>query len=159
MRGDTKSPNRQRAAASGASGDNQERKCQRKSQSVRGGARRKLHRIVVTLLGLVLPQLPPPPGKHTRTFQWGSRQAADSAAFKINSIEIFFFLSDSENFENSPRTLVHAPPPSQPINDIAAFCLLFRLITNKKKTHLKTAENCSFSISHFPFSFSFSVGV
>lgn len=132
LRGDTKSPNRQRAAASG---DNQERKCQRKSQSVRGGARRKLYRIVVTLLGLVLPQVPrrPCPLANTHALFNGAVDRQQTAPHS-KSIQLKSFF-----FETSKTPLVlwyTLPPPWQPINDIAAFCLLFRLITNKKKRKL-----------------------
>lgn len=140
------SPQTGKGRQRGAARDNRERKCQRKSQSVRGGARRKLYRIVVTL---PWPRPHPAPPLHA-LFNGGSRQAADSAAFKINSIEIFFF----------PKTLktslvvqsLSLLPLSQAINDIAAFCLLFRW---RKKNSL---ENCrKLFIFHFPFSFSFGV--
>lgn len=118
-----------------AARDNRERKCQRKSQSVRGGARRQLYRIVVTL-----PWPRPPHSPSARTFQWGSRQAADSAAFKINSIEIFFF---SKTLKTSLEVQSLSPPP------LAGHqwhcCFLFAVSIAKKLTW-KLPKTV-----HFPF--------
>lgn len=151
LRGYTKSPNRQGAAASG---DNQERKCQRKSQSVRGGARRKLYRIVVTLLGLVLPQVPrrPCPLANTHALFNGAvdRQQTAPHSKSIQLKSFFFFLT----LKTSKTPLVLWYTPSQAAHQWHCCFLLAVSTDNKQKEKKKenSLENCrKLFIFHFTF--------